>query len=59
VREILDDLGRFTFGKYRGKIAEYVARNDVGYLKWCVENMDDLSDQEMKILEQLIRRFDR
>ena len=34
----------FTFGKYRGKTVEEVAKIDSGYLRWMLGNMTELSD---------------
>jgi DNA polymerase III epsilon subunit-like protein len=35
------------FGKYKGKTLEEIAENDLGYLQWAVDNMDNL-DEDMK-----------
>ncbi|MEN4054245.1 exonuclease domain-containing protein [Sulfurimonas sp. NWX79] len=34
----------FRFGKYRGKTLEEVAREDAGYLRWMLGNMENLDD---------------
>ena len=34
----------FRFGKYRGKSLEEVAREDAGYLRWMLGNMENLDD---------------
>ncbi len=34
----------FRFGKYRGKTVAEVARDDNGYLKWMLNNMENLDD---------------
>ncbi|MFP4333178.1 MAG: exonuclease domain-containing protein [Campylobacterales bacterium] len=35
------------FGKYKGKTLEEIAENDLGYLQWAFQNMDNL-DEDMK-----------
>ena len=37
----------FTFGKYKGKTLQEVARNDPGYLRWMLNTMENL-DEDMR-----------
>jgi hypothetical protein len=31
---------RFTFGKHKGELLKDVFVSDVGYLRWCLDNID-------------------
>ncbi len=42
----------FPFGKYKGVSIEEIASQDIGYLKWSLENMDKLSER----MKRAIRR---
>lgn len=37
-------IKKFRFGKHKGKEVEEVAREDAGYLRWMLANMDTLDD---------------
>lgn len=35
----------FNFGKYKGKTIEWVEKNDLSYLNWCIENIKNFKQQ--------------
>ena len=45
----------FYFGKYKGKKPSEVAKTDIGYLEWLLDNFDDLDFNVRYTLEQLVR----
>jgi len=44
----------FPFGKYKGQSVEEIARHDIGYLRWSLENMDRLSEGMKKAILRAI-----
>lgn len=50
-RDWLDSTGRFLFGKYEGRTIEYVAMTDHSYIKWVVEAVEDISDEDREIMK--------
>ena len=44
----------FPFGKYKGQSIEEIANFDIGYLKWSLENMDNLSEGMKKAIRKYI-----
>lgn len=59
-RDWLDDDGNFLFGKYgphggmSGDSAEDVAQDDPGYIRWILEEVVDISDEDHSVLTSLI-----
>lgn len=59
-REWLDSSGRFMFGKYGptshddGELAEDVAREDPSYIRWIVNDVEDISDDDREVLSQYL-----
>lgn len=53
-RDWLDSGGRFKFGKYRGSLAEDIARDDPQYIQWIVDKVEDISEDDREILSQLL-----
>ncbi len=47
----LDDDGAFRIGKHRGELVEDVARSDASYLRWILENVESIDDDERSIIE--------
>jgi hypothetical protein len=41
-KDWLDSSGRFVFGKYAGELAYSIARRDPSYLRWIVDEVEDL-----------------
>lgn len=57
-RQWLDSSGCFTFGKYgppNAQSVEDIAREDPSYLRWIVENVEDISEEDREIIFQHIR----
>ena len=44
----------FPFGKYKGQSVEEIAKFDIGYLRWSLENMDKLSEGMKKAIRKYI-----
>jgi len=44
----------FKFGKYKGEEINEVAKKDIGYLNWMLQNMKDLDEDMRFTLEKLI-----
>jgi hypothetical protein len=67
MRAWLDDSGRFLFGKYgpaRSTIRNEpgdqvidVAKRDPSYLRWVLENVDDMDDEDRKVIEVALEHF--
>lgn len=51
----LDDSGAFLFGKHEGELAEDVAKEDPGYIKWILQSVDDISEEDSTTLDALLR----
>lgn len=54
-----DDEGRFLFGKYRGYSAEHVVLEEPSYIKWIVEEVENVSESDRKYLKVLLDRKGR
>ena len=53
-REWLDSGGYFIFGKYGGPNpapVEDVAKEDPSYLRWILENVEDLDHEDRNVIE--------
>jgi len=44
----------FPFGKYKGQSVEEIAKFDIGYLRWSLENMDKLSEGMKRAIRKYI-----
>jgi len=44
---------KFNFGKYKGKDIKYIILTHVGYIMWCLENINHfyLSDEEQEVYD--------
>lgn len=51
----LDSDGYFIFGKYKGISIEDVVREDPGYIKWIVNDAEDISDEDREIMSQHLK----
>lgn len=49
----LDEHGRFRFGKYRLCLADEVAQDDPDYIRWVLEECDDMDEGDREILESI------
>jgi hypothetical protein len=54
-RRWLTDDGAFLFGKYRGEFLELVAADDEGYVRWCVESVEDMEDEDREAMEAALK----
>lgn len=61
-RSWLDSEGRFLFGKHgptaglEGESIERVRREDPGYLRWIVECVEDICEEDRDIIAAALRR---
>lgn len=42
--------GRFLFGKHDGELVETVAREDIDYLRWIIETVDDIDPGDRQVI---------
>jgi len=54
-KDWLDSRGNFLFGKYKGKSLEDVRDDDPGYLRWIVQEVEDISEDDREIIETIVR----
>lgn len=50
----LDPSGYFLFGKYKNGLAEDVARDDPSYIRWIVNDAEDICEEDREVLSQLL-----
>lgn len=48
------DDGTFLFGKYVGESVEHVAHADPGYLRWVVDEVEDVDETDRRVLSTLL-----
>lgn len=53
--EWLDDDGCFLFGKCKGESVEDVAREDPSYLRWILENAEDIHHEDRDVIETALQ----
>jgi hypothetical protein len=53
-RRWLADDGAFLFGKYKGELAEDVASEDSGYVRWAVDTVEDMDEGDRDVLTALL-----
>lgn len=53
-KEWLDQSGCFIFGKYRGESAEDIADTDSSYIRWIVDNVEDILESDREVLSQYL-----
>jgi len=54
IREWLDSSGRLTIGKYKGSQAEDIASDDPSYIRWIIETVEDISEDDRNVLSQYL-----
>lgn len=57
-REWLDSGGYFKFGKYGppgASLVEDVAVEDPGYLRWILENVEDIFHEDRDVIETALQ----
>lgn len=54
-KDWLDSRGDFLFGKYKGESLEDIRETDPGYLRWIVEAVNDISDDDREIIETSLK----
>lgn len=54
-RRWLGDDGAFLFGKYKGDLVEDVAREDPDYLRWITQTVEDIDEDDLRVIEQSLR----
>jgi len=54
-KDWLSSDGSFLFGKYRFALVEDIARDDPGYLRWILDNVEDISDEDRIVIETTLQ----
>lgn len=54
-REWLDGDGNFLFGKCKGESVEDIAREDPSYLRWILENVEDIDHEDRDVIEATLQ----
>lgn len=54
-REWLDRDGAFLFGKYQGENIEWVSYHDPGYLRWIVETVENIAEEDKDVIETMLQ----
>lgn len=54
-RPWLDSSGSFLFGKYKGLLAEDIAQDDSSYIRWIVNEVEDITEEDRQVLFQLLQ----
>lgn len=55
-REWLDVDGSFLFGKHEGETVERVCREDPGYLRWILETVENILDEDRMVIQAMMDR---
>lgn len=55
-KDWIDNDGRFLFGKHKGEYVDDVAEEDPGYLRWIVEEVEDVSEEDWDVLNTRVDR---
>lgn len=50
----LDHDGRFLKGKYKGESADDVVEENPNYIRWVVEEVESLDDEDRETLQYLL-----
>lgn len=50
----LDSEGRLLIGKYKGQLAESVAISDYAYIRWIIDNIETMNEEDREILSSLL-----
>lgn len=50
-REWLDNGGNFLFGKHEGENVEDLAKSAPGYLRWVLEEVENIADEDRDIIQ--------
>lgn len=58
-REWLDSGGCFTIGKYKGELAYDIALTDSSYIRWIIESVENIDDQDRELLSSLLKTCGR
>lgn len=50
----IDSEGRLLHGKHKGELAESVAVSDHSYIRWLVDNIENMNEEDREILSSLL-----
>lgn len=53
--EWIDQQGRFIFGKHRGELVESVISEDPSYIRWIVNEVEDITEDDRDFLAQQLK----
>lgn len=54
LKEWLDQSGCFLFGKYEGEYAEEIAETDPQYIRWIVNDVENIVESDREVLAQYL-----
>jgi hypothetical protein len=55
MRRWLSNEGTFLFGKHEGGLVDDVAVDDEKYVRWCVEVVEDMVDEDRTTMEAALQ----
>lgn len=58
-RDWIDNSGCFIFGKHEGEMVKDVLSRDPSYLRWVVDEVNNISDGDRRILQNQLDRAGR
>lgn len=57
--EWLDSGGNLLIGKYKGESSYDISRSDPSYIRWIIENVDNMNEHDRELLSQLLAQRGR
>lgn len=58
-RSVIDSSGRLRIGKHKGELAFDISRSDPEYLRWMLDNFDDMDEADAQMIEMLLSQNSR
>lgn len=55
----LDSAGYFLFGKYKNSPAEDIVQDDPSYIRWVVNDVEDICEEDREVLSKLLNYRNR
>lgn len=58
--DLIDDSGRLQFGRqHRGEDINAIAADDPSYLRWMLDNVEQLTDDDREVIRAALRFANR
>lgn len=58
-KDWLNGEGRLLYGKHKGQLVEVVANDDPQYLQWIIDEVEDCSEEDRKVMSTLLAQRGR